>query len=193
MNMLRPSFFLCAFALGVTALGTSCEVPGPKPFFCGRVSLTVRDDEPSGDVRLRANLRQDDEEPGDINIAWSTDVSDENPNPTWHIASIEGQTTDLASNEEGIDYELVWQSAHDLGKGTFENVSLRVVGFSECGAWDVEQEDGYTVNNEDAPGDGCTVSVEDVESPVDGPVTVNFTLVHPDSLQIGRASCRERV
>lgn len=171
---------LCLLALPV--LATSCELPDPKPFFCGRVSFEVRDEEPSGDVELRAWMHQDDEEPGDVNFAWSDDATEDNPAPTWHPATIVGQVADLPSNADGVRYDFVWDSAADLGQGTFENISLRAVGFSECGAWDVEQVDELTVDNEAAPAEGCTVTMEDPESPQDGPITLNFTLVHPDSL-----------
>lgn len=182
MTLPRSPLALGVLAFGAATYGTSCEVPSQKDFLCGRVTLTVRDDDPSGDVRLRAKLRQDDEEPGTINFAWADDLSEENPNPTWHLATIEGETTGLQTNADGVSYDFVWHSARDLGQGLFENISLRVVGSSECGPWEVEQEDGYTVDNQDAPGEGCTVEVEDVAGPVDGPVAINFTLTHPDSL-----------
>lgn len=171
-----------SLVLGLVALGTSCELAEPKDLFCGRVSFEVRDEAPAGDVRLRAWMHQDDEEAGQINFAWSTDATADNPNPTWYPATIEGQVTELASNADGVRADFVWDSAHDLGQGTFEGVSLRAVGFSACGAWEDDRVDEITVNNEAAPADGCTVTVEDPESPQDGPVTVNFTLVHPDSL-----------
>ena len=56
------------------------------------------------------------------------------------------------------------------------------MGFSACGAWDTDEVDELTVDNASAPADGCTVTVEDPESPQDGEVTVSFTLTHPDSL-----------
>lgn len=160
------------------ALGAaSCEIPAPKGFYCGKTSLIVRDDELAGDVRLRVKMTQDDNEPGIASLGYSLDEG-----VTWYPATIEGQVTDLESDEEGVKADIVWNSAADLGKGVFENVSLRVAGFSECGLWNTDQVDELTIDNSEALDEGCTVEVETPDSPSDGPVVVNFTLSHPEGL-----------
>ncbi len=171
MNRPLPWLLIAAFGL------TSCEVPESKPFFCGRPSLSVRDEAPAGDVRLRATLYQDDAEPATLTIGYSLDEGE-----TWSVATLAEATQNLESSEEGVKNNFVWDSAADLGKGTFENVSLRAVGFSACGLWDTDQVDGVTIDNSGALAEGCTVAVETPDAPEDGPVVIKYTLSHPDSL-----------
>jgi len=171
--MNRPLLALAPLA----ALVSSCEIPESKPFFCGKVTLAVRDEQPTGDVRLRAYMHQNDGEPASLNVAYTLDDG-----ATWHPATVSGQTQDVPSSAEDEKNDLIWDSQADLGKGTFDNVVLRAVAFSECGAWDATPSDPVSVDNSAAPDDGCTVSVETPRSPSDGPITLNFTLTHPDAL-----------
>lgn len=171
--MNRPTLALAA----LTALVSSCEIPAAKPFFCGKVSIKVRDDAPSGDVRLRTYMHQNDSEPASMNVAYTLDDG-----ATWHPATVSGEVQDVPSSPDDERNDLVWDSEADLGKGTFDNVVLRAVAFSECGAWDNEPSDPVTVDNSAALEDGCTVAVETPDSPSDGSITLNFTLSHPDAL-----------
>lgn len=168
--------FQVALLLGALVT-TSCEFPEPKPFFCGRSGFEVRDEQPSGDVRLRAWLHQADAEPGTVSIGYSLDQG-----LSWYPATIEGETQGLETSDDGVRVDFVWDSVADLGQGVFEDVSLRIAGYSACGAWDVGQVDGVRVDNSAAPDDGCTVSVDTPSSPEDGPIVLEYTLVHPEGL-----------
>ncbi len=171
MSRLHPLLLLAPLG------AVSCEIPEMKSFYCGSPSLSVRDDVPAGDVRLRAKLRQDDSEPATVAIGYSTDGGE-----TWYEATLEGETQGLASSPDGEKNDFVWDSRSDLGKGKFEGVSLRVTAFSECGLWATDQVDEVTVDNSETLDDGCTVEVKEPDSPEDGPIVVEYTLYHPEGL-----------
>lgn len=163
-------------ALVAPGLASCGEFPEDKDLFCGWAGLKVRDDQPTGDVRLRAYLHQDDGEPASLNVGYSLDEG-----LTWFPATIEGQTTELPSSADGESANLTWDSAADLGQGTADGVLLRVVAWSECGTWDDGVADPVTVENTSFE-EGCTIDVETPGSPEDGPVVLDYTLTHPDSL-----------
>lgn len=155
-----------------------CAMPTVQEpaWFCGSTDLVVDEQPEGGELAVSATLRQDDAEPADVSLGWSTDASN------WHIASLLGQTTALASGPEGEETTLTWQSGLDLGAGATEGLSLRLVAHSACGLWEASTVDELTVDNGDQGGSLCAIEVETPDGPDDGTVLLSYTLAHPESL-----------
>ena len=147
----------------------SCPVPKSPGFFCGEADLDVGDASSDGDVEFSAILTQSDEETAAVTLGWSDDAGE-----TWHIATVEGQTTELAANADGAEYPFVWHSAEDLGHGSWEELDLRLVASSACGAWK-DDTDTVAIDNSSVS-DTCEVAITTPDSPSDGEITFQVNL-----------------
>ncbi|MCB9763375.1 MAG: lamin tail domain-containing protein [Alphaproteobacteria bacterium] len=133
----------------------------------------------SGDVPLTVTLAHPDSDTARIEVKVALAGSDQ-----FDEATVTGELSELATSPEGTTYTLTWDSVADLGYTDDDAVTLKLLTFSTCGAWEKVELPGVSIHNEEEIAPTCAIDITTPAEVQEGEVVVEFVLSHEESPEV---------